>query len=236
MSGGLTRSALANLFALALQVDDDVCDRNREALAGAADDALFQPVRPPFGVGRADDLVGAESAEGVLDRLQRLAVADLAVGLDARVVQTREAALEAPLRSVPRLIVVRDPVLERGVQRRRHDEHLGSPAFASLANRLAQGLASDGLVRDYENPPFVLGSTGPGRRENPRPTFTAAEVEEEHDRAEHDEDCEPEPPVDHGAGDDQPEVTDRQPDEPIRLGLAAKRVQRHGAVRGRTPS
>ena len=186
-------------------------------------------------MGRDDDLIGAKGAEGVLDRLQRLAVADLTAGFDARVVQTREAALEAPLRSVPRLVVVRDPVLERGVQRRRHDEHLGSPAFASLANRLAQGLSTDGLVRDYENPPFVLGSTRPGRREDPRPPFAAAEVEEEHDRAEHDEDRQPEPLVDHGAGDDQPEVADRQPDEPIRLGLAAKRVQRHGAVRGRTP-
>src|SRR5437773_6941886 len=131
------------LFALAFQVDDDVCDRNREALAGAADDALFQPVRPAFGVGRDDDLVGAESAEGVLDRLQRLAVADLASGLDARVVQTREAAVEAPLGSAPRLVVVRDPVLERGVQRRRHDEDLGSPAFPSPANRLAYLLACD---------------------------------------------------------------------------------------------
>src|SRR6266516_6842268 len=171
----MTRSALANLFGLPLEVDHNVRDRDREALAGAADDALFQPVRPAFGMGRDDDLVGAESAEGVLDRLQRLAVADLAAGFDARVVQTREAALEAPLRSVPRLVVVRDPVLERGVQCGRHDKHVGSPAFASLANRLAQGLPSDGLIRDYENPPFVLGSTRPGGRENPRPPFAAAE-------------------------------------------------------------
>src|SRR5437879_4683548 len=97
---------------------DDVCDRDCEALAGAGDDALLEPVRPALGVGRDDDLVGAEGAQRILDRLQRFAVADLAACLDAGLFQPRETAVESLLRGVPRLVVVRDPVLERRVQRR----------------------------------------------------------------------------------------------------------------------
>src|SRR5436309_8032557 len=173
------------LFALAFQIHYDVRDRDREALAGAADNALFQPVRPAFGMSRDDDLVGAEGPERVLDRLQRLAVADLAAGLDVRLLQSREAAVKALLRGVSRLVVVRDPVPERGIQRRRHHEHLGSRTFAAPANRLTERLAADGLVRYHENPPLVLGRPRPGRRKDRRPPLAAAEVEEEHDRAEH---------------------------------------------------
>src|SRR5882724_4860386 len=102
----MTPSALANLFALAFQIHHNVCDRDGEALSSTADDALLKPVRPAFGMGRDDDLVGAESAERVLDRLQRLAVADLAAGLDGRLLQSREAPVKALLRGVSRLVVV----------------------------------------------------------------------------------------------------------------------------------
>src|SRR5207237_10745718 len=96
-----------------------MCDRHREAFAGAADDAPLQPVRAAFGMGGDDDLVGAERPERVLDRLQRLAVADLAAGFDARLLQASEAAVEAFPRGVSRLVLIRGPVLARGVQRRR---------------------------------------------------------------------------------------------------------------------
>src|SRR6266704_79012 len=62
----MTRSALANLFALSFQIHHNVCYRDGEALSSTADDALLKPVRPAFGMGRDDDLVGAESAERVL--------------------------------------------------------------------------------------------------------------------------------------------------------------------------
>src|SRR3954453_24136143 len=130
-------SALS-LFGLALEVDDHVRDRAREALAGAADDAPFEPVRPAFGMRRDDDLVGAESPERVLDRLQRLPVADLTTRLDARLPQSRQAAVKTLLGSVSRLVVVRDPVPERRVQRRRHDQHLPPSALTVLPNRVAQ--------------------------------------------------------------------------------------------------
>ena len=55
----------------------------REALTSAGDYSPLEPVRAAFRVGRDDDLVGPEGADRVLDRLQRVGVADLAARLDA---------------------------------------------------------------------------------------------------------------------------------------------------------
>src|SRR5207248_5413881 len=117
-------AALANLLALRLEVDHHVRDRHGEALPGAGDDTALEPVRPALRVRRDDDLVGAEGAELVLDRLQRLPVADLAARLDPRFAQARQARTEPLLRRRAGLVLVGGPVLERLVQRRRHDEHL----------------------------------------------------------------------------------------------------------------
>ena len=48
-----------------------------------ADEVAREPVRALLGVGRDDDLVGGEDGERVRDRLERVAVADLAAGADA---------------------------------------------------------------------------------------------------------------------------------------------------------
>ena len=50
---------------------------------------LLEPVRAALGVRRDDDLVSAEGAERVLDRLQRVGVADLAPRVDARAASAR---------------------------------------------------------------------------------------------------------------------------------------------------
>src|SRR5262245_9351362 len=122
------------LLRLALQVDDHVRNRYRKALAGAVDDTFLQPMRAAFRVGRDDDLVRAEGPERILDRLQRLSVADLALGLDADVAQLGEASGQPFLRRLARLVVVRGPVLQRSVQRRRDDKHLGQGPLAMPAN------------------------------------------------------------------------------------------------------
>ena len=54
---------------LGLQIDDHVGDREREALARAGDDAALEPVRAALGVRRDEDLIGAEGAQRILDRL-----------------------------------------------------------------------------------------------------------------------------------------------------------------------
>src|SRR5438552_11223245 len=102
----------SSLQLFAFQVHDYVRDRHREAFAGAAHDALLEPVRAPLGMGRDDDLVRAERSERVFDRLERLAVADLAARLEARLPQSRQAAVEPLLRGVSRLVLVRHPMLE----------------------------------------------------------------------------------------------------------------------------
>src|SRR5262245_59512735 len=106
----------AHFFAFELKVDDYVCDGNREAFAGTGDDAALEPVRAAIGVRRDDDLVRAEGSKGVLDRLQRLAVADLTAGVHTGLAQAREAAVEAVLSRRARLVLVGHPVLERRVQ------------------------------------------------------------------------------------------------------------------------
>ena len=55
-------ASAADFFALGRQVDHDVRDRRREALARRVDDAALEPVRAALGMRRDDDLVGAEGA------------------------------------------------------------------------------------------------------------------------------------------------------------------------------
>src|SRR4051794_30450457 len=134
---------LANFVALGLEVDHDVRDRDLEALACARDDASFEPVRPAFGMGRDDHLVGAEGAERVLDRLQRVAVADLAARLDPGFAEPPEALLEPLARLLARAVDVGGEVSDGRVQRRRDDEHLGAVALGLPADLLAQRLTAD---------------------------------------------------------------------------------------------
>ena len=65
------QARLADVLAVGVEVDHDVRDRDGEALPRLADDAALQPARAALGVRRDDDLVRAERAERVLDRLQR---------------------------------------------------------------------------------------------------------------------------------------------------------------------
>src|SRR5947207_11824116 len=123
-------------------------DRDREALARACDDAPLEPVRAAFRMRRDDHLVGAEGPERVLDRLQRIAVADLAARVDPRPAEPLEARLEPLLRLGAGPVLVGGPVPDRAVQGRRHDEHLGLVALAAAADLAAERLAPDGLVSD----------------------------------------------------------------------------------------
>ena len=59
-----------------------------------ADYALLEPDRTALRM-RRDHLVGAERAQAVLDRLEGIRVADLALGRDAEPAQPLQAPLEA---------------------------------------------------------------------------------------------------------------------------------------------
>src|SRR5439155_6663650 len=88
-----------------LQVDHDVHDRDREALAGMLDDPTLEPVRPAFGVRGDDDLVCAEGPERILDRLQRVSVPDLSPRFDADRAELSKAPLQARLGGCPRAVL-----------------------------------------------------------------------------------------------------------------------------------
>ena len=78
----------------------------------------------PFGMRRDDDLVRAEGAQRVLDRLQRVAVADLALRLDAVTRELREAGVEPALGRRARAVLVRRPGPHLRVERGTDDEHV----------------------------------------------------------------------------------------------------------------
>src|SRR6266849_5420279 len=98
-------------------------------------DPSLEPVRAALGMRGDDDLVRAEGAERILDRLQRVSVPDLSPCLDARSRELREALFEALLSCGARAVVVGHPVSNRGVQCGRDDEHFLANVEASLENR-----------------------------------------------------------------------------------------------------
>ena len=84
-------------------------DRDGEAFAGRPDDVAFEPVRAPFRMRRDDDLVRTEGAQRILHRLERVAVADLALGLDAITLELRQAGIEPALGGGACTVLVRSP-------------------------------------------------------------------------------------------------------------------------------
>ena len=105
----------------------------REALARPFDDTALQPVRLAFWMGRDHELVGGERAERVLDRLERVAVADLAVAvIPAARIATSEASSRC-WQPRPCAVLVGNPVLERRVQRGHDDEHVLVDALRARA-------------------------------------------------------------------------------------------------------
>ena len=69
-------------------------------------------------MGRDHDLVGAERAQRVLDRLERVAVADLAFRLDAVAPEPREARVQPLLGGGASAVLVGGPVPNLRVERR----------------------------------------------------------------------------------------------------------------------
>ena len=133
-----TRSAYARR-GVALEIDDDVGDRDGEALAGLRDDVPLEPVRPAGRMRRDDDLVRAERAQLVLDRLQRIRSRRPRRARSTPTVAS--APSEASRRSraaSQRAVDVGRPVAERRAQRRRDDEHLGVVAARPVANLVEQ--------------------------------------------------------------------------------------------------
>jgi len=133
-------------------VDHDVDHRQPESEPGSIDHAAAEPVRPPPRKGGDHDLVGGEAVEDVLDRLERIGVADASVGVDAFSLEPLEVAGEAPLGRREGLVLVRHPVANARVEGGRDDEDLASFGQGPGADGLVEYRALDRLVRDDEDP------------------------------------------------------------------------------------
>src|SRR5207244_11599325 len=83
----------SDVFSLCFEVDDDVGDRDCEAFTGSFYHAALEPVRSAGWMRGDDDLVGSERSQGVLHRLYRVAVADLASRFNARSRELHEAGV-----------------------------------------------------------------------------------------------------------------------------------------------
>jgi len=103
-------------------------------------------------MGGDHDLVRGEAVEDVLDRLERIGVADASVGVDAFGLEPLEVAREAPLGRRERFVLVGHPVAHARVERGRDDEDLASFGRGPGADGLVEYRALDRLVRDDEDP------------------------------------------------------------------------------------
>src|SRR5213596_830714 len=97
---------------------------------------------------RDDDLVRAEDAKRVLDRLDGIVVADLPAGIDLVGGERRERLVEAILRGGARVVLIRCPVAEPGVERGRDDQYLRASLARPGHHFVAERAPQDGLVRD----------------------------------------------------------------------------------------
>ena len=108
------------------RVDGHVQDRAGEVAARALDEVRREPVRAAGRVRGDDQQVGPEPRERVLQRLQRIGVADHPGRVDAGQVQLLDAALQPLLGlQVAGVVLVGQPVPEARVERRRDDEDVG---------------------------------------------------------------------------------------------------------------
>ena len=124
-----------------------------EAQPRVLDDALLEPVRAPRRVGRDDDLVRGKRAERVFERLERVAVPDLAARGDAGIAQAGKGLVEALLGGRPGTVLVRGPRPEPRVERGADEQHVLAHALGLAAEQVAQLVAADGLVRHDEDLP-----------------------------------------------------------------------------------
>ncbi|HEU5213768.1 MAG TPA: hypothetical protein VFU10_13430 [Gaiellaceae bacterium] len=114
----------------------------------------MEPARAPLGAGCDHELVGGERGQRVRDRLQRVGVADHALGPHALLAQAPEAAVEPGLRGRARAILVGRPAAQPGVERRGDDENLVGAAGAG-PQRAGEGVRVGGVAGDEEDAAWV---------------------------------------------------------------------------------
>ena len=99
--------------------------------------------------------LGRERPDRVVDRDERVTVADLPAGVDADRGEPLERVAEPLLGSSARRILVGRPRLEPRVERGADDEEARPLGERERADRAQQFLAGHRLVRDDEDPPLL---------------------------------------------------------------------------------
>ena len=201
-------------------------DRQREALARPVDDAALEPVRAAL---RDASRRSARPAGTCAPRPRspgsgRRRRSRRSRRCRARI--DREALVEPLLRARARLVLVRDPVAERRVERGADDEHprVARPRERSRISS-SSSRAADGLVRDDEDAVLAsgglaagacaTGASGSSRRRRATRATTAVTTTKT---------ATPTQTLISDADHDQREVADRQPDEPERICFAPERI------------
>src|SRR5207237_1332287 len=152
-----------------------------------------------------------------------VAVTHLAVRIDAGCAHRRERRLEALLRSLAGAVLVRRPVPEGRVQCRHDDEYVLFHALRAAADLVQERPAAYGLVGDHENP--ALAPRVRRRHLGNRPLAAPTRDDPPRDqRGLDDEDAEPDPYVDEGAGNDPRRVEERDAKQPESLTHGAEPV------------
>ena len=145
---------------LGFEVDDDVRDREVEALACALDDSVLEPVRAPRRMGRDHDLIGREHPERILDRLDRVVVSDGAARVDSVLGEGGEDSSRRICAAV-RAVSSSEVQWRIRVFRAGDDEHLRVALLRAAHDLVAEGAAGDGLVGDYQDPVPAVGVASP---------------------------------------------------------------------------
>lgn len=98
-----------------------------------------------------DELVRRERSEGVVDRPERVGVADTAVGVDADLGERRERRVEPGVGLGPSAIVVREQVPKPRAERRTNDEDLVDVPACAAPDRRAQLPFRERVVCDHKD-------------------------------------------------------------------------------------
>ena len=178
-------------------------DRRRRALtcqvthvvvaSAPADDAALQPVRATLGMRRDHDLVGCERSDRIGDRLDRIGRRRPRRGPSSRGRDRLERLLEAAACRRPRCaVLVRDPVADRRVERRRdvRAPRLSRPrSRRSSSARSSEPATVSFAITNSLFPPggcagghLLLGARDRSPPSSPQPTAMPARATKRRDR------------------------------------------------------
>ena len=112
-------------------------------------------------MGDDDHLVGREQPQRVLEREDRVRLADITRGLDPALLERRDRVFEAAMGFLDLVVdVARGQVERRLHERRCHDPGLCRPSLGMTGDLAHQRLIADHLVREDHDPACSVSLAG----------------------------------------------------------------------------